>query len=53
MSEIKKLKLTKKTIQTLGNSQMSELKGGDILNTKIGSKCLGTPKPSTGFQSCV
>lgn len=54
MKEVKKLVLTKKTVQTLENSSMSDLKGGnDPLKTKIGGKCLGTPKPSSGFMSCA
>lgn len=54
MKEIKKLELTKKTIKTLGDSAMAELKGGkDPLETKIGGKCLTTPAPKTGFMSCA
>lgn len=60
MKQVKKLELKRKTIETLGNSEMSNLRGGDMssgpgspLYTAVGGRCLGTPKPTSGFASCA
>lgn len=59
MKQVKKLELKRKTVETLGKPEMSQMRGGCSSTKPInpqtisGGTCFTTPPPQSGFMSCA